>query len=147
MATTAWGAENDVVMFVLGEPHTLQYTRVEAAKGQVIASNIGRTLIYNNSTATFLFSYTKDNQHILASFNPQNKRVEDLLRLPVQVQDFILKDDTTIAYAIENRVYQREIDGSYEVSQWLDLSTYCKTSITRMSYNNEKLAFVCDVTK
>ncbi|MBB1385618.1 MULTISPECIES: hypothetical protein [unclassified Pseudoalteromonas] len=143
----AWGIKNDLVMFILGEPHTLQYTSVEAAKGQVVASNIGRTLIYNNSTATFLFSYTKNEQHILASFNPQNKQVEDLLRLPSQVQDFILKDDATIAYAIKNRVYQRKLNGSNEISQWLDLSTYCKTNITRMSYNNEKLAFVCDITK
>ena len=59
----------------------------------------------------------------------------------------ILKDDTTIAYAIKNRVYQRKLDGSDEVSQWLNLSTYCETNITRMSYSNEKLAFVCDVTK
>jgi len=143
----AWGAQNDLVMFILGKPHTLQYTSVAQAKGEVAASNIGRTLIYNSSTATFLFSYTKNEQHILASFNPQSKQVEDLLRLPAQVQDFILKDDVTIAYAIKNRVYQRNIDASNEVSQWLDLSTYCETNITRMSYNNEKLAFVCDVIK
>ncbi|MBG9989868.1 MULTISPECIES: hypothetical protein [Pseudoalteromonas] len=143
----AWGVQNDLVMFILGEPHTLQYTSVAQAKGKIAASNIGRTLIYNNSTAAFLFSYTKNEQHILASFNPQDKQVEDLLRLPAQVQDFILKDDATIAYAIKNRVYQRKLDGSDEVSQWLNLSTYCETNITRMSYNNEKLAFVCDITQ
>tara|TARA_R110002126_G_scaffold65846_10_gene167738 strand:- start:1325 stop:2200 length:876 start_codon:yes stop_codon:yes gene_type:complete len=143
----AWGVQNDLVMFILGKPHTLQYTSVAQAKGEIAASNIGRTLIYNNSMAAFLFSYTKNEQHILASFNPQDKQVEDLLRLPAQVQDFILKDNTTIAYAIKNRVYQRKLDGSDEVSQWLNLSTYCETNITRMSYNNEKLAFVCDITK
>jgi hypothetical protein len=143
----AWGVQNDLVMFILGKPHTLQYTSVEEAKGKIAASNIGRTLIYNNATATFLFSYTKNEQHILASFNPQDKQVEDLLRLPAQVQDFILKDDATIAYAIKNRVYQRKLEGSDEVSQWLNLSTYCETNITRMSFNNEKLAFVCDITK
>ena len=143
----AWGVQNDLVMFILGKPHTLQYTSVEEAKGKIAASNIGRTLIYNNATATFLFSYTKNEQHILASFNPQDKQAEDLLRLPAQVQDFILKDDATIAYAIKNRVYQRKLEGSDEVSQWLNLSTYCETNITRMSFNNEKLAFVCDITK
>ncbi|MGY8836456.1 MAG: hypothetical protein ACKVH6_06995 [Enterobacterales bacterium] len=143
----AWGVQNDLVMFILGKPHTLQYTSVEEAKGKIAASNIGRTLIYNNATATFLFSYTKNEQHILASFNPQDKQVEDLLRLPAQVQDFILKDDATIAYAIKNRVYQRKLEGSDEVSQWLNLSTYCETNITRMSFKNEKLAFVCDITK
>jgi hypothetical protein len=143
----AWGIKNDLVMFILGQPHTLQYTSVDAAKGEIAASDISRTLIYNHNAAMFLFSYTKNDEHILASFNPQNKQVSDLLRLPTQVQDFILKDDKTIAYAIKNRVYQRKLDGSNEISQWLDLSTYCETNITRMSYNNDKLAFVCDVTQ
>jgi len=143
----AWGSNNDLVMFILGQPHTLQYTSVDAARGEIAASDISRTLIYNHNAAMFLFSYTKNDQHILASFNPQNKQVGDLLRLPTQVQDFILKDDKTIAYAIKNRVYQRKLDGSNEISQWLDLSTYCETNITRMSYNNDKLAFVCDVTQ
>ncbi|WP_289169220.1 hypothetical protein [uncultured Pseudoalteromonas sp.] len=141
----AWGAQSDLVMFILGEPHTLQYTSVAAAKGEVVASNIGRTLIYNSKTARFLFSYTKNDQHILASFNPQSKQVEDLLRLPEQVQDFILKDANTVAYAVKNRVYMRNLSGSDEVSQWLNLSPYCETNITRMSYKNDKLAFVCDV--
>ncbi|ASM51113.1 hypothetical protein PESP_a3275 [Pseudoalteromonas espejiana DSM 9414] len=141
----AWGEQNDLVMFILGEPHTLQYTSVPAAKGLVVANNIGRTLIYNSEMAQFLFSYMQNDQHILASFNPQSKQVEDLLRLPEQVQDFILKDDETIAYAVKNRVYQRKLNGANEVSQWLDLSPYCETTITRMSYTKGKLAFVCDV--
>ena len=143
----AWGGNNDLVMFILGQSHTLQYTTVDVAKGKVVASDIGRTLIFNPDTERFLFTYNKDGENRLASFNPQNNQVDDILRLPEQVQDFILKEGDTIAYAIKNRVYQRKLDGSQGVSQWLDLSTYCETTITRMSYNNNKLAFVCDATK
>ena len=143
----AWGINNDLVMFILGEPHTLQYSLVAAAKGQVVAKNIGRTLIYNHTMAQFIFSYTQNEQHIVARFNPQTKQVENLLRLPLQVQDFILKDDSTLAYALNNRVYQRNLSGNNTVSQWLDLTPYCHTNITRMSYNNDKLAFVCDVAE
>ena len=143
----AWGNNNDLVMFILGEPHTLQYSLVAAAKGQVVAKNIGRTLIYNHTMAQFIFSYTQNEQHIVARFNPQTKQVENLLRLPLQVQDFILKDDSTLAYALNNRVYQRNLSGNNTVSQWLDLTPYCHTNITRMSYNNDKLAFVCDVAE
>jgi Tol biopolymer transport system component len=143
----AWGIDDDLVMFILGEPHTLQYTSVAAAKGQIVASNIGRTLIYNQSLAQFIFSYTQNEQHHLARFNPQTKQVTTLFRLPTQVQDFILKDDNTLAYAVKNRVYQRSLTGSSVISQWLDLSTYCETQITRMSYKHDKLAFVCDVSE
>ena len=43
----AWGAENDLIMFILGEPHTLQYTSIAAAKPRVIAADIGRTLVFS----------------------------------------------------------------------------------------------------
>ena len=139
----AWGSKNDLVMFILGEPHTLQYTSVAAAKGEVVASDIGRTLIYNEAQAEFLFSYSQHGQHHLARFDPQTKQVSNILRLPNQVQDFILKDENTIAYAIKNRVYQRHLKGGSDISQWLDLTTYCDNEISRMSYKNQQLAFVC----
>ena len=141
----AWGSNNDLVMFILGEPHTLQYTSVAAAKGEVVASDIGRTLIYNKAQAEFLFSHSKHGQHHLARFDPQTKQVTDILRLPNQVQDFILKDENTIAYAIKNRVYQRKLTRGSAISQWLDLSQYCDTEISRLSYRNQQLAFVCSV--
>lgn len=143
----AWGSKNDLLMFILGEPHTLQYTSVAAAKGELVASDVGRTLIYNPKAAQFLFSYVKNERHYLAHFNVHDKHVADILRLPETVQDFILKDEKTIAYAVGSRVYTRALDGSTGVSQWLDLSLYCNTSISRMSYKNNMLAFVCSVSE
>ncbi|PWS54280.1 hypothetical protein [Pseudoalteromonas sp. meg-B1] len=141
----AWGNNNDLVMFILGEPHTLQYTSVVAAKGEVVANNIGRTLIYDKSRSEFLFSHSKNGQHQLARFDPQTKQVSNILRLPNQVQDFILKDENTVAYAIKNRIYQRQLTAGSDISQWLDLSQYCDTEISRLSYKNQQLAFVCSV--
>lgn len=140
----AWGADNDLVMFILGEPHTLQYTTVAAAKPKVVANAIGRTLLFDAQTNSYLFSYHKDKQHWLARFTPQFEQVTDILRLPAQLQDFTLFDEQTVIYAINNRVYKRDLMNSEPVSQWLDLTSYCETKITRLSYHNKKLAFVCD---
>lgn len=143
----AWGSKNDLLMFILGEPHTLQYTSVAAAKGEIVATDVGRTLIYNPKAAQFLFSHVKNEHHYLARFSVHDKHVEDIFRLPSSVQDFILKDGKTIAYAVGNRVYTRALDSRAGVSQWLDLSLYCNTSISRMSYKHNKLAFVCGVSE
>ncbi|MEZ7279463.1 hypothetical protein [Pseudoalteromonas sp. 68 DY56-GL68] len=140
----AWGADNDLVMFILGEPHTLQYTSLAAAKPQVIAGDIGRTLIFDKHTNSFLFSYKKDNQHWLARFSPKTNEVADLFRLPEAVQDFTLVNQHTVAYAVQSRIYKRDLTDAGGVSQWLDLGRYCETSITRLSYHNRKLAFVCN---
>ncbi|MCQ8879993.1 hypothetical protein NQT69_18505 [Pseudoalteromonas shioyasakiensis] len=139
----AWGRDNDLVMFILGEPHTLQYTTVVAAKGQVVAKHIGRTLTFNPTLAAFTFTYTKNEQNWLASFAPNSQMVTDLFRLPDTVQDYAFKNDNTVIYALDNRIYQRSLSEPQRVSQWLDLTPYCSTAITRLSYNNEQLAFVC----
>ena len=140
----AWGADEDLIMFILREPHTLQYTRVAAAKPRVIADDIGRTLIFDKHTNSFLFSYKKDNQHWLARFSAKTNEVADLFRLPDAVQDFTLVNHNTVAYAVQSRIYKRDLNDAGGVSQWLDLGRYCETSITRLSYHNSKLAFVCN---
>lgn len=139
----AWGTDNDLVMFILGEPHTLQYTKVAAAKGQVVAQNIGRTLTFNSTLAAFTFTYSKNQQNWLASYAPNSQTVTDLFRLPDSVQDYTFKNDNTVIYALNNRIYQRSFSEPESVSQWLDLTPYCSTKITRLSYYNEQLAFVC----
>ncbi|MBB1398199.1 hypothetical protein [Pseudoalteromonas sp. SG44-8] len=139
----AWGAKNDMVMFILGEPHTLQYTQVAAAKLKVVAEHIGRTLTFNHALAAYTFSYSKAQQHWLASYDPQENTVTDLFRLPQTVQDYAFKDANTVIYAVDNRVYQRQLNSPEQVSLWLDLTPFCDTNITRMSYLNDQLAFVC----
>ncbi|NMM41436.1 TolB family protein [Pseudoalteromonas arctica] len=138
-----WGAKDDMVMFILGEPHTLQYTQVAAAKPIVVAENIGRTLTFNPALAVYTFSYSKAQQHWLASYDPQENTVTDLFRLPQTVQDYAFKDTNTVIYAVDNRVYQRQLNNPEQVSLWLDLTPFCDSHITRMSYLNEQLAFVC----
>ena len=140
----AWGADEDLIMFILGEPHTLQYTRVAAAKPRVIAGDIGRTLIFDKHTNSYLFSYNKNNQHWVARFAPQTEEVSDLFRLPESVQDFALIDKDTVAYAVNNRVHKRSLTEPEVVSQWLDLRRFCEGSISRLNYKQSKLAFVCN---
>ncbi|MDI4651431.1 MULTISPECIES: hypothetical protein [Pseudoalteromonas] len=140
----AWGADEDLIMFILGEPHTLQYTRVAAAKPRVIAGDIGRTLIFDKHTNSYLFSYNKNNQHWVARFAPQTEEVSDLFRLPESVQDFALIDKDTVAYAVNNRVHKRSLTEPEVVSQWLDLRRFCDGSISRLNYKQSKLAFVCN---
>ncbi|NMR27881.1 hypothetical protein HH219_20480 [Pseudoalteromonas sp. NEC-BIFX-2020_015] len=139
----AWGINNDVVMFILGKPHTLQYTHVAAAKPEVVASDIGRTLTFNKQLGAYTFNYTKQQQQWLASFDAKQNQVTDLFRLPKSVQDYTFKGADTVIYAVDNRVYQRNLSEPEIVSLWLDLTPYCETKITRMSYLNNQLAFVC----
>ncbi|NOU52643.1 hypothetical protein HG263_19240 [Pseudoalteromonas sp. JBTF-M23] len=140
----AWGAKDDLVMFILGEPHTLQYTDTAGHLPSKVAKDIGRTLAFNDKKQIYSFTYNKNGQHWFASFSAKTQQVKDHFVMPAGVQDYTWLDDTQVAYAIGNRIYTRNFESPKAVSQWHNLSQYCDTHISRLSYHNGRLAFVCD---
>ncbi|BBN82937.1 hypothetical protein PA25_29220 [Pseudoalteromonas sp. A25] len=140
----AWGVKDDLVMFILGEPHTLQYTDTAGHLPSKIAKNIGRTLAFNEKKQIYSFTYNKNGQHWFASFSAETQQVHDHFVMPAGVQDYTWLDDTHVAYAIGNRVYMRDFERPKAVSQWHNLSQYCDTRISRLSYYDGRLAFVCE---
>jgi len=59
----SWGKQQDLILFVLGEPMTLQYvSNPEQSPAKLIASNVGRSLHYNAPKDLFFFSIEKDKE-------------------------------------------------------------------------------------
>lgn len=141
----AWGIKNDVVMFILGEPHTLQYMLIEQQTPQVIATDIGRTLTYQPQLQQFGFTLEHEQQHWFATFEPYSSvpQIHYHFPLPADIQDYAWLDAAHIIFAKDNIVYQQPLTAK-KARQWLDLSQFCQGKITRMSYLNSRLAFVCE---
>ncbi|MCG7537662.1 hypothetical protein [Pseudoalteromonas sp. OOF1S-7] len=140
----AWGEDEQLVMFILGAPHTLQFTDLKGHLPQVVASDIGRTLAYNPSRALYSFSYTALGQQWFATFNAQTHMVTRHFALPTSVHYYTWFDDNTIAYAIGGRIYTRQLDNPYDVRLWRNLSAYCAGTISRLSKQGQHLVFVCE---
>ncbi|TMP83622.1 hypothetical protein CWB73_02035 [Pseudoalteromonas phenolica] len=139
----AWGKTEDLVMFILGEPHTLQYTDLTGHLPKVVAGDIGRSLAYNEKRELYSFTYQEDKQHWFATFSPKTQQVKQHFVMPQQVRDYTWIDSDTVAYAINNRIYTRNIEQPKQVSQWHNFTSYCDSQITRLSYKQGKMAFVC----
>ena len=126
----AWGRDNDVVMFILGEPHTLQYTSVAAAKGEVVASDIGRTLIYNKD---FYVGYSPER------INPGDK---------LHTIDKILKvtsgSTPKVAEQI-NRLYARVITAGTYMAPSIKVAEAAK--VIENSQRDINIAFVNELAK
>ncbi|KZN37246.1 hypothetical protein N474_07345 [Pseudoalteromonas luteoviolacea CPMOR-2] len=138
-----WGKNTDVMMFILGTPHTLQFTDLNGHLPKRVASDIGRSLAYNAKKDVYSFTYTENNTHWFATYSNQLQSISKLFALPTKVRDYTWLDADTVAYAIGSRIFTRTISEPKRVSLWRNLQDYCTANITRLSYNEGTLAFVC----
>ncbi|WP_249348595.1 hypothetical protein [Pseudoalteromonas citrea] len=138
-----WGEQQDVMLFVLGTPHELHFTDINGHLPKLVAKDIDRSLAFNKAKQVYSFTYNKNNQLWLATYSPKTQLVTSQFVLPKPVRDYTWLDDDTVAYAVNNRIYTRSITSPKAVSQWMNLTQYCNTQISRLSYRAGKLAFVC----
>ncbi|AZZ99665.1 hypothetical protein [Pseudoalteromonas sp. R3] len=143
----AWGENEQLVMFILGEPHTLQFTDLKGHLPKVVASDIGRTLAYNAARKIYSFTYTEQGLQWFASLDARTLDITRHFALPAQVQYYTWFDDNTVAYAIAGRIYTRHLDNPEQVNIWRNLSAYCPGTISRLSKQGKRLVFVCDQVK
>ena len=142
----AWGKNQDLALFVLGEPMTLQtVAAANQPKGQVVANNIGRSIRYNPKLDAFSFTHG-DNQ-MLAIHTPTNSQNQDLVPLPNGAEYYTWFDHDTVIAAKGTKIMQLSYTlygkGWYEFG---DVSEACSTRVTRLAVNQTqtRLAFVCD---
>ena len=155
----AWGKKDDLILFVLGEPMTLQYvTSPNQPKADVIAKGIGRSLRYNAGKDLFTFTVgTTDNQQILRQFDANQTHkmlaVKSLTQLPKDSEYYTWLNAETLLSAtgteIQQWQYSSHITGKKNKRSWAlfaDVSDYCNTKATRLAVNDQgsKIAFVCD---
>ncbi len=152
-----WGSKRDLAMFVLGEPHTLQYQATIDGTAKVVAQDIGRSLRYVAKRDSFSFSQLKlegKDTWWLSEYQPKGDKVTALVPLPEGSDYYTWLDADTAVTAVNGVLhtwhYQRSKDGkSATVADWLkwaDVSAVCTTKITRLAVDDKqrKLAFVCD---
>jgi len=150
-----WGSDDDLVMFVLGKPHTLQYQVNMDSQPKVVANDIGRSLRFVKSRYSFSFSQQKGKTWYLSEYYPNKDKVVNLVPMLAAADYYTWLDDTTAISAVGQTIYQWRYDNSArgirkaseaDWMPWLDVSKYCKTKVTRLAVNaqHSKLALVCD---
>lgn len=147
----AWGKGQDLALFVLGEPMTLQYvTTPNQNKGKIIAGDIGRSIRYNEKRDLFTFSQGITQQQ-LSSFDPKTGKAQNHLPLPTGSEYYTWLDADHLLSASGSDIYVwRFGDKDKQWQKWVGASDICPTQITRLNvnHNQSKIAFVCDeVTK
>lgn len=148
----AWGQKGALAMFVLGEPHTLQYKANYRAKNLIVAKDIGRSLRYVPERNHFSFTELKeDGQWWLSEFDAELVEIDKLVPTPKGADYYTWIDDKIAVTAVGNQLYtwhykKDEKAKAEDWTLWMDASSACKTKISRLAVNSDKtkLAFVCD---
>lgn len=146
----AWVDDDRVLLFVLGEPHTLQLASLSTQKSQILDKNIGPSLY--NIPDSHTLSYTvgmgegDDISWQLKSFDPVSAELKVLTTLPKGAYYYGWSGDGKAIAAVDGVLLQWDrIQAADEWQVFADMTNVCPKGITRLTTNTQvsKLAFVC----
>ena len=146
----AWIDSDNVLLFVLGEPHTLQRANIRKQTIGVLDDNIGPSLyaIPGTKLMSFTSSVGVEDNLVwdLKSYNPDTNAIDVLTTLPKGAYYYGWSADGKVIAAIGAQIQQWDMKSAQ--SLWLtiaDLSEICPKGLSRMTTNaqNTKIALVC----
>jgi hypothetical protein len=146
----AWIDSEQVILFVLGEPHTLQLANVKQQTSQILDQNVGPSLyaIPNTSHMSYSTSAGKgdDIRWTLKSYQPKNMAIKVLTTLPKGAYYYGWSGDGKAIAAVDSQIYQWDMLRPKEPWKvFADVSQSCPKGVSRLTTNqqNTKIALVC----
>jgi WD40 repeat protein len=131
----AWTPEENLVMFVLGEPATLQLANLADDTAEIVATDIGRSLHALPDNSGFSFLHRVDGTWRIRSYDLESGVIGDL-GLPFEdAQDMAWTPDGRIIMASGSRLALRSVDGDWVV--FADLAETGVGAITRLAVHPE----------
>ena len=150
----AWIDHTRVILFVLGQPHTLQLADVSTQSSHVLDSNIGASLFKIPGTELMSYSATLDDTSKeggqltwdLKTYDPATGEIKVLTQLPETAYYYGWSADGKALAAVGSLL--KQWDRLQPNKGWVtfaDVSQSCPGGVSRLTTNpqNTKLAFVC----
>ena len=145
-----WIDNNRVMLFVLGEPNTLQLVDIQQQTSQTLDENIGPSLFAIPHLP--MMSYTasigqdEDINWQLKSYHPETGRIELLTTLPKGAYYYAWSGNGYAIAAVDSILMQWDKTSTDKGWQsFADVSDVCPKGVTRLTTNsqNSKIAIVC----
>jgi len=140
----AWSSVKKVVLFIVGEPHTLVAVDLKTNDQVTITPNIGRCLRkFPNGDIAFVHMID-ENTWLLKRLNMSTYQPELVTAMLEGVEDFALLKDGTVLMAQGSKVYKFNRNKDISWKEIADLSKYGLRNISRIAVNaaGNKVALV-----
>ena len=145
----AWVDDDQLALFVLGKPSTLQHARVSTGKATVIAQSIGRSLhrIPNSRAVSFVHRESGDNVWV-KQFDPASGAVTPLVRMPAgnDERDVAWAPDGALLMSAKTTI-QAWRRGEKDWRDVLDVAGHKLGTVTRMAVAPDGRTVVIVVTE
>jgi dipeptidyl aminopeptidase/acylaminoacyl peptidase len=145
-----WLNQNRLLLFVLGQPATLQMVDAKTEKAEKLADNPGRTLlaIPHQQKVSFVHKVS-DSEWLIKSLDLKNRQIATLTKTLPGVEYFCWTPQAVLLMAKDAKLYQwdaRKPDSWQEVA---DLSAFGLKAISRLAVSpkGDKLALVAECEK
>lgn len=141
----AWNKNNDVLMFVLGDPITMVLANSNVVDDKIITSNIGRTIKNIPGTLDFAFERTEENgEKIIYRLNKSTDEFGKVITKPENSNDWTITQEGTYITSVGSKLYMFNPTKDSDWKELTDLGSDGSKGITRMavSQENNRLAIV-----
>jgi hypothetical protein len=136
----AWLNEQELVLFIVGEPHTLIHMDTKTNRKKMIASNPGRCLLVQPKDKKIYFvAKATEQTWFIKTYEPRSNKQELLCQTLVGAEDFAFLPNGQVLMGKDSKLYV------YEGAQWVqiaDLSELGIQKITRLATRKNKLVLV-----
>ncbi len=140
----AWSSASKVVLFIVGEPHTLVAVDLKTNDQVTITSNIGRCLRKLPNGDIAFVHMIDEKTWLLKRLNMTTYQPELITAMLDGVEDFALLRDGTFLIAQGSKIYKFNRNKDITWKEIADLSRYGLRDISRMAVNRAgtKIALV-----
>lgn len=101
----AWINENQLLLFVLGQPNTLRLYDVNAGEDKILAQNIGRSLHRIPGTDEMSFVEKQQDNWFIKTYNPQNGNISTITTTLPGHEDLTWTPDGKILMSDGTKLY------------------------------------------
>lgn len=141
----AWGDENTLGLFVLGNPPTFQLADVRTGKSKVMAERIGRSIhkIPGQHAISFV-AKVSENEWWINKLNLDTQEISQLAKTLPGSEDYAWLPDSGIVMGKESKLYRWQSKSPSEWQLLADFGEHGLKGITRLavSPNGKYLAIV-----
>lgn len=140
-----WLSPTEVALFLVGEnpnPHQLYIADTKTGVANFASSNIGRCMKMGRTKLTFVSKRSDNDWHISQIYPQRSTYKRQIASTLVGSEDFVFIDEETLIMARGAKLYRLKLDQSQRWELIGDLSRFGITNISRLAYNNNRLALV-----
>ncbi len=137
-----WLSEEDVAMFLLPEPFTLNITNINTGVSKTVIDNIGRCFIQDNEGKLLFTHKINSGKMFIKSYDLESGKMEVVCQALEGSEDFELIGGGAIIMARKSKLYYYDPKISTSWTEVLDLNEFGINDISRIAYSRGRIVLV-----